>query len=260
MEHLPVELITQVAFLACRDGGCTGASLSLVSKNIRDACHPARFYTVSLASCPERFSLFMETHQAQLNRLPDTTPRVRHLFLSLLPIEGEPMYRIPALPYSEMFRAYDKYLASLRQLGETYGAGLCDVVLALAPDLETLAFVRGQWKGVDKLHISFPRLRELTLVDSCPEFLPIEDVPLEQAPIFPALERLHTVEHFYARPMDFRQWAPHAPALTHLRCSGLHYHNSPTAVSLQEIACTRLSSLRHMPCQLIRLPSSSHPR
>ena len=131
---------------------------------------------------------------------------------------------------------------------------------ALAPDLETLAFVRGQWKGVDKLHISFPRLRELTLVDSCPEFLLIEDVPLEQAPIFPALERLHTVEHFYARPMDFRQWAPHAPALTHLRCSGLHYHNSPTAVSLQEIACKHLSSLRHMPCQLIRLPSSSHLR
>ena len=250
MDQLPVELIADIAFLACRDGGCTGAALSLVSKRVRDASHQAQFYTVSLASCPERLAKFMNTYEAQCHRLPDTTSRVRHLFLSLLPVQGEPMFRVPALPFSEMFHAYDKYLASLRELGETYGPNLCALVTLLAPDLETLTFVRGEWKGVSSVQCAFPRLRELTLVDSCPEFLKIEDAPIPPAglPLFPMLERLHTVEHFYARPIDLRLWAPHAPRLTHLRCSGLHHHNSPTAVSLQAVSgeypCSRVLS-RH---------------
>ena len=236
MDSLPVELITKIAFLACTDGGRTGSALSAVSKRIRDTSHPARYFTVSLASCPERFDAFINTYESQRSRIPQTTPRVSHLFLSLLPVEGEPMYRVPPLPFEQMFHAYDKYLASLHTLGETYGPTLGRIIRALAPDLETLTFVRGEWKGVGAVHCAFPRLRELTLVDACPEFLRIEDAPPSQAPVFPALARLHTVEHFYARPLDFRLWAPHAPRLTHLRCSGIHHHNSPTAVSLQEIS------------------------
>ena len=235
MDQLPVELITTIAFLACQDGGYTGASLSRVSRRIRDASHSARFYTVSLASCPERFSKFIYAYETQHNRLPDTVPRVRHLFLSLLPIEGEPIYRVPELPFCEVFTAYDQYLALLHHLGQTYGPTLCTLVTLVAPEVETLSVIRGEWKGVPIVPCAFPRLRELTLVDACPEFLSIDDTPVA-SPRFPALERLHTVEHFYARPLDLRRWAPHAPRLTHVRCSGLHYRRSPTAASLAALA------------------------
>ena len=235
MDSLPVELIARIAFFACTDGGFTGASLSIVSKRIRDATHYARFLSIFLSS-PEHFAEFLNTYLAQRYRIPDVIPQVRHLFLSLLPIEGEPIYRFPPLHPPLFLREYDRYLHRLGTLGEEYGATVCALVQTLAPTLESFTFVRGEWNHVPQLHCAFPRLRELTLVDGAPEFLRIADVPQGRVPLFPALERLHTVECFYARPVDLRQWAPHAPALTHVRISGVHFRDCSTVWSLKDVS------------------------
>ncbi|PIL24425.1 hypothetical protein GSI_14179 [Ganoderma sinense ZZ0214-1] len=236
MESLPVELIARIAFFACTDGGFTGASLSAVSKRIRDATHCTRFRSVFLSSSPERFAQFLTSYLAQRCRIPEVTPQVRHLFLSLLPIEGEPIYRFPPLHPALILGEYDRYLRHLGDLGDQYGPTVCSLVQTLAPTLETFTFVRGEWKNVPQLHCTFPRLRELTLVDGAPEFLRIADVPQGRVALFPELERMHIVECFYARPVDLRQWAPHAPALTHVRVSGLHFRDSPTVASLKDVS------------------------
>ena len=88
MKTLPAELLSQVAFHACTDGGHTGASLSLVSKHLRDAVHAARFFTVSFTSCPIRVTKFLDSFNVQRARLRDTIPRVRHLLLALVPVDG----------------------------------------------------------------------------------------------------------------------------------------------------------------------------
>ena len=235
MDSLPVELIARIAFFACTDGGFTGASLSIVSKRIRNATHCARFLSIFLSS-PEHFAEFLNTYLAQRHRIPEVIPQVRHLFLSLLPIEGEPIYRFPPLHPPLFLREYDRYLHRLGALGEEYGATVCALVQTLAPALESFTFVRREWNHVPQLHCAFPRLRELTLVDGAPEFLRIADVPQGRVPLFPALERLHTVECFYARPVDLRQWAPHAPALTHVRISGLHFRDCSTVWSLRDVS------------------------
>ncbi|KAI1791637.1 hypothetical protein LXA43DRAFT_388004 [Ganoderma leucocontextum] len=236
MDSLPVELISRIAFFACTDGGLTGASLSVVSKRVRDATHSTRFLSISLSSSPEHFSQFLTTYVAQRDRIPEVIPHVRHLFLSLLPIEGEPLYRFPPLHPALILGEYDRYLRHLGELGDTYGATVHSLVQTLAPTLETFTFVRGEWKNVPQLHCTFPRLRELTLVDGAPEFLRIGEVPQGRVPLFPMLERLHTTECFYARAVDLRQWAPHAPALTHVRISGLHFRDSPTVSSIKDVS------------------------
>nr|VWP00650.1 MFS domain-containing protein [Ganoderma boninense] len=237
MDSLPVELITTIAFFACTDGGFTGASLSAVSKRIRDATHCTRFLSAFLSSSPERFTQFLTSYLAQRYRIPEVMPQVRHLFLSLLPIEGEPIHRFPPLHPALILGEYDKYLRRLGDLGDQYGPLVCSLIQTLAPTLETFTFVRGEWKNVPQLHCTFPRLRELTLVDGAPEFLRIADVPQGRVPLFPRLERMHIIECFYARPVDLRQWAPHAPALTHVRISGLHFRDSPTVASLKDVSC-----------------------
>ena len=246
MESLPVELIARIAFFACTDGGFTGASLSIVSKRVRDATHPARFLSVSLSSPPQYFGRFLTAYLAQRKRIPEAVPQVRHLLLSLLPLEGEPLYRFPPLHPALILGEYDRYLRHLGELGDDYGAAVCYLVKTLAPMLETFTFVRGEWKNVPQMHCDFPRLRELTLVDGAPEFLRIGSVPQGRLPLFPKLERLHTVECFYARAVDLRQWAPHAPALTHIRISGLHFRDCPTVSSLKDVsrACYMLYAMR----------------
>ena len=51
MNSLPIELLQQIAANACKDGGQTGCSLSLVSRLIRDATALYRYHSVSLTSC-----------------------------------------------------------------------------------------------------------------------------------------------------------------------------------------------------------------
>ncbi|TFK92243.1 hypothetical protein K466DRAFT_626631 [Polyporus arcularius HHB13444] len=230
MDSLPVELVTEVAFLACTDGGRTGCSLSLVSKRIRNAVYPARFHTVALASDPEAFSKFLDVYREQRHRLPNTNPHVRHLFLSLLPIEGEPIYRRPRPSLHNAIRAYEEHLRNLRDLGERHGAAVCALMQELAPDLETFTFIHGEWQNVPTVDCTFPRLRELTLVDGMPEFLSLDD---SSQPMFPRLERLHAVEFFHARPLNLCQFAQHASHLTHFRCSGMHYVDTLTMGSLR---------------------------
>ncbi|RPD66621.1 hypothetical protein L226DRAFT_203736 [Lentinus tigrinus ALCF2SS1-7] len=238
MDSLAVELIAEVAFHACTDGGFTGSSLSVVSRRIRDATHTARFHSVSIASNPEAFAKFLDVYREQRHRTRDVYPRVRHLFLSLLPIEGEPVYRTPRLSLHNAVRAYEEHLRTLRDLGERHGATLCDLVRELAPDLETFAFVRGEWKNVPTVDCVFPRLRELSLIDGVPEFIRLEGV---ERPMFPRLERLHTVEYFHARPVDLCQFAHHAPHLVHYRCSGMHYADTATMCSLKLVTGPRSS-------------------
>ena len=250
MDTLPVELITKIAFQACTDGGLTGCSLSLGSRPIRDATHPARFHSVSLASTPGAFAKFLHVYREQRHRVQHVNPRVRHLFLSLLPLEGEPIYRNPRPLLHDAVRAYEEHLQHLRDLGERYGATLCDLVRELAPDLETFTFVRGEWRAVPAVECVFPRLRELTLIDGVPEFVRLEGIS-GSGPMFPRLERLHTVEYFHARPIDLCQFARHAPLLAHYRCSGMRYTDTATMSSLKLVTGACVPTWISFSCALL---------
>ena len=85
--HLPFELIHMIFLEACTDGGGTGCSLSLVSKDVYKVSRAARFHSVSLLT-PSLWKLrrFLEEYNkardAAIREAPHgTVPRIRHLCL-----------------------------------------------------------------------------------------------------------------------------------------------------------------------------------
>ncbi|KAF8877280.1 hypothetical protein BD779DRAFT_116767 [Infundibulicybe gibba] len=84
--QLPVELLTHIFTLACKDNGITGRSLSLVSKAFREAVEPVVLRTLNLHSAG---------HVSWLERLLATNPSaknaIRHLHILLPGKEGDLM-------------------------------------------------------------------------------------------------------------------------------------------------------------------------
>ena len=119
-----------------------------------------------------------------------------------------------------------------------------------------MTLVRGEWPAPPAAFPAFPHLEELALIDAAPAFLHFHHTAPD-TPRFPALKRLHTAEHAYARPLDFGAWARHAPALTHLRCSRLHHRDSPTARTLAATCSTCCSYPR--PPFLLQVRSRQYP-
>ena len=85
--YLPFGLLHIIFLEACTDGGRTGCSLSLVSKDIRRLSRASRFHSVSLLT-PSlwKLRLFQQAYDkardaAIREDAPWTTPRVRHLCL-----------------------------------------------------------------------------------------------------------------------------------------------------------------------------------
>ena len=195
MESLPVELITRICFLASTDGGFTGCALSLVSHHIHAASRPARFYSVLfngprvLTAVPRLLARLKEEHKE--TRQGDVVPRVRHLFVSVLPPKGESQTMI--------LRVYRLTVSMLLR--------------AVAPDVETLCITIAPSTSGDAntpiaLDVEFPRLRELTVSGV------LFSAPQLGLPPFLALRKLHVL-----RGPSLRSWTSLTPSITHLRIS-----------------------------------------
>ncbi|KAI0820183.1 hypothetical protein BC628DRAFT_921057 [Trametes gibbosa] len=253
MDKLAVELLTLIFFYACTDGGQTGCSLSLVSRRIRDASRPARFYSVSLMTSPTQIEQFLECLQNERARSREMMPRVRHLCLSLFGkgLDTSSTRAGPSTPSPSILCApagaptsRAEFLASLQRrtrqwrsaqdnLDEQYGRAIPALIRTIAPDVYTLAFLQAQWRSTSVVRCTFPRLRELTLVGGDPSFLPFAFVS-DDRPLYPALKRLHHILAWVGKEVDFMKWAIHAPNVTHLRVSRLDYHPRITVESLDQ--------------------------
>jgi hypothetical protein len=103
LDQLPPEIMDQIFEGACTDGGKTGCALSRVSRNIRDASAPMRYYSVALRGARQiqAFSSLLnhrgitgflpKSHSRKANDhvkgkdpkqwLPNSVLNVKHLFL-----------------------------------------------------------------------------------------------------------------------------------------------------------------------------------
>ncbi|KAI0362644.1 hypothetical protein OH77DRAFT_1389811 [Trametes cingulata] len=242
MDKLAVELLTLISFYACTDGGYTGCSLSLVSRRIRDASRPARFYSVSLVTSPTQVQQFIDCLQKERARSPDMLPRVRHLILSLFGkgLETKPSTIPPRQPTSRaeflasLNRRTQHWRAAQDNLDGQYELTIPTLIRAVAPDLYTFALIQAQWRSSSIVRCSFPLLREFTLCGGDPSFLPFAFLPSDR-PLYPSLRRLHHILAWTGRDVDFMQWAKHAPNLTHLRVSRLDHLPLITVDTLDQV-------------------------
>ncbi|OSD08374.1 hypothetical protein PYCCODRAFT_1429447 [Trametes coccinea BRFM310] len=257
MDKLAVELLTLIAFLACTDGGPTGCNLSLVSRRIREASRPARFFSVSLITSPTQIEQFLDCLQKERSRSVEMLPRVRHLCLSLSAqglgasapsgssaggpssapapapaATGPPKSRAEFL--AAMQRRTQQWGSTQNNLDEQYNRILPTLIRTVAPDLYTLALIQMQWRSSSVVRCFFPSLRELTIVGGDPRFLPFAFVPKDR-PLYPSMKRLHHILAWVGKDIDFDQWAVHAPNVTHLRISRLDYQPRGTVDTLEHV-------------------------
>ncbi|CDO76436.1 hypothetical protein BN946_scf184781.g13 [Trametes cinnabarina] len=277
MDRLAIELITLVAFYACNDGGKTGCTLSLVSRRIRDASRPARFFSVSLITSPAQIENFLDCLQKERNRSVEMLPRVRHLCISLFGLgpdssptpggSGTGPGAAPTLPSKPKSRA--EFLASLQRRTQSWGLGqnnldeqynrvIPTLIRTVAPDLYTLALIQMQWRSSSIVRCFFPSLRELTIVGGDPRFLPFAFVP-KGKPLYPALKRLHHILAWVGKDVDFDQWAIHAPNVTHLRISRIDYQPRTTVGTLEHVISSENTDDEELFPHLQRVMIEPHP-
>ncbi|KAI0362594.1 hypothetical protein OH77DRAFT_1416868 [Trametes cingulata] len=243
MDKLAVELLSQIFFYACTDGGQTGCSLALVSKRFRAASRPARFYTVALYSSPAQIERFLYAYQRERSEAYDALPRVRHLWLSYAETSGGAPEAPPAESQKPTSRA--EFLALLQRrtqrwrcaqegLDEQYNRVIPLLMNEVAADLYTLALTQSRWRCTNAAKCSFPRLKELTLIGGDISYLPLSGGEGDTV-LYPSLRRLHRVLTPVCKDVDFLDWARHAPRLTHLRVSRLDFCPYRTVATLQQV-------------------------
>ncbi|KAI0371634.1 hypothetical protein BV20DRAFT_152869 [Pilatotrama ljubarskyi] len=243
MDKLAVELLAHIFFYACTDGGHTGCSLSLVSKRLRAASRPARFYTVALFSSPAQIERFLYAYKRARSEAYDVVPRVRHLWLSYAEGNQGTPEQPPAVTQKPTSRA--EFLALLHRrtqrwrcaqegLDEQYNRVLPLLMQEVAADLYTLALTQSRWRCTNAAKCSFPRLKELTLIGGDISYLPLSGAESD-AILYPSLRRLHRVLTPVCKDVDFLDWARHAPMLTHLRVSRLDFCPYRTVATLQQV-------------------------
>ncbi|RDX46875.1 hypothetical protein OH76DRAFT_1558124 [Lentinus brumalis] len=245
MDHLPVELLEPICYMASTDGQ-TGAALALVSRTFHEVSRRARFHAVSLHGRPTKIDSFLLTFLLERTRRlrddphpeePGTPPpgpvapklTVRHLSITWC---DPPRRQTVARPSSSLglFRDPDSDDAQYTTTGETlphwrsmqpgldahYTRAVAALLSALADDVHTLTLVHAQWTPCTPvLERPFPGLRELTLLGGDPPLLDGSDGVV----LYPALARLHHVVPFKLAGVHFDDWAVRAPGLTHLRMS-----------------------------------------
>ena len=246
MDKLAVELITLISVYACTDGGQTGCALSLVSKRIRAASRPARFFTVGLVNGPAQIEQFLECFQAERARATDALPRVRHLCLSLIGkgIDTSGHQPAPFVPASQP-KSRAEFLAAMQRRAQhwrstqdnyddQYNRVVPGLIRAVAPDILTWALIQAQWRSSTIVRCCFPNLRDLIVVGGDPSFLPFEFMPGGR-PLYPALRHLQHVLAFVGRDVNFIQWAQHAPNLTNLFVLRLDHSPRVTVDTLDQV-------------------------
>ncbi|KDQ63968.1 hypothetical protein JAAARDRAFT_52022 [Jaapia argillacea MUCL 33604] len=224
LEDCPREIWEHIFSLACVDGGFTARSLSLVSRYIKDVSQTTRYQCVAIRGLVQ-----LQSFASVLKKSPPSNRHVRHLFISGCPPKGNGAHSMTSRIRSRLrFRNDDSdsdessYLARIRQgeelqsrldkasdLSPKFNKILGEVIELIGPDsLETLSCIICSMVSLPPL----PNLRELTICGDWHE--------TTTSFSFPSLRRLHLLGP-YCSESDIQLLIQSAPALTHLRLSGL---------------------------------------
>ncbi|KAH9852768.1 hypothetical protein C2E23DRAFT_149890 [Lenzites betulinus] len=240
MDKLAFELLTSIFLLACTDGGYTACSLSRVCKHIREVSRPLRYHTVVLLGDPNKLYAFLVQLEDERASLGPDAAQVRHLFLSTKNVEWEDDILEREAAMAAISLSIDDAGAEHEPRGPSpqpeaeaqrtapphtrlgYMSLVSAILRAAAPTLETLVFLPHVFAPPIDSGIVFPVLRELTLdtpyID-IPQGVDMPDYNNSGTLRYPALTRLHLL----TGDINAKNWAYHAPDLTHIRVDGRHY-------------------------------------
>ncbi|TCD66073.1 hypothetical protein EIP91_001831 [Steccherinum ochraceum] len=193
---IPNELLTPIFSYACADGGKTGATLSLVCREIRDICKSTGADITTAVLCGEkqlkRF-LFM------LRRRPYYARKVRSLFLYPTP---QPLDDPTGDVRCKDNRKAVSYMLAILKTITAYH------LVTLSININT---GRLPHPLVPLVPFQFPSLRELSISG------PLSEDSFQQSLIAPRLERLRIMD-YDSVPPDFGEHLTRLfPRLTHLR-------------------------------------------
>lgn len=192
MDRCPSELWTRIFELACTDGGPTGCIIALVSRYFRESVLPVQFHSVALCGMKQMLSFARPLKKRELepgHRL------VRHLYISGR-VKGNTI--LWSTPYIDL----DPILFY--------------ILAAAAPSLRTLTMTLRRRAASERnvLDVVFPCLTELTLNGRSLIPPPRTSCPYD---CFPSLRYLDMISGNASTAL----YTHHAPALTHLRLSGV---------------------------------------
>lgn len=247
MDYLPLETLQQIFELACTDGGATGNSLSLTSKQIRAAARRARFHTLHVAADADgnTFQEFVAFLERECNSGHNERPRVRHLYITLASLGDPPgkttqalrdpqsssatlvnTHESPALPLEHLTSRHSREHAA-QELLRLVAQDLWTLVVHEAPD--------GLHGQCPILEHTFPLLRDATLIRQSTDFARLLN-PNAEPPcaIFPRATHLHLIPLPYTNDLRLSAWSIFAPRITHLRVSDVRnrHHIAQLAVAV----------------------------
>lgn len=246
MNRCPAELWIRIFALACTDGGYTGRSLSCVSRYISDVSRPVQLQSVALHGAYE-LKCFADTMES---RVPEDR-RILHLYIAhhKEPSDRNSYAPPDSLSSSELREAliYRLYHPAdeaelLRRLpdemrgwpageltaerDQVFRRALDRVMQVASIHLQTFTLHIGSlllssqygphFPSVLARH-DFPRLEELTILDTFVLRGGLQAPHYKRLPEFPSLKRLHLVD-CYNYLVAF---LGSVPSLTHLRMSGV---------------------------------------
>lgn len=222
MNALPHELIGGIASWACTDGGKTGSTLSLVSRNIAAASLPYRYQSITLTDPSLAAALL-----SQLSTKSAEERRVADLFLGMNP--PKPEDRVRGKDWSAHLRPYAALVCLLAGTLKTYTCIILmpfdDIVLQslVQPEMPYLTSLAVHFAFSSKSHwhsaaVRMPRLRHLVCIAT--------KTPLWQEFARTAIEASPTVE-----TVDLLQ----VPLTTAVCLSFVIQGNRPTRSELQHM-------------------------
>lgn len=236
MAAFPPEIWLHIFPYACLDGGFTGNSLSLTSKQFYALSSESKWLSIALNG-PDQMCRFIATYKRSTQRR-----RIRHLLLSWYRYQSPPAnFSAEALSGIQIVDAilsvqldgdtrhylrekladdepseevYHERIRSTKEACRSASKGLLPLV---ADDLITLFTTFTFVTHIPKVFRSlvFPNLEELTVGAST--VILFSPPPLVTDPLFPSLRYLHTV--YGASGVEY--FTRCAPKLTHLRLSSV---------------------------------------
>ncbi|PCH35248.1 hypothetical protein WOLCODRAFT_145729 [Wolfiporia cocos MD-104 SS10] len=259
MNECPIEVWTRICSLACTDGGATGAALAQASRYLYDASQCVRLQSIALVGVDQ-----MESFLGMLEHTPPNLRCVRHLYIAgrdspsetrtFTPIE---MLHGEGLVQAYVYRHYhprdtsllheklesvpdwlDMCPSFLVKRKKAFAAAFARIIQLVSSHLETLTVHIGSMYPSFLFDIDFPSLRELTLQGvfilqtTFTNNLPDDERKVRE---LPSLKRLHLADC----PTFFTAFIGSAPALTHLRMTGLTFLSTQIHQSLLAVAAPR---------------------
>ncbi|RPD81309.1 hypothetical protein L226DRAFT_529714 [Lentinus tigrinus ALCF2SS1-7] len=226
MKALAPELLHEIWTLACIDGGFTGCSLSLVSKDIRNASRSARFNSVAISGTSKQLTAFLNCFSKELAIAKAEgggyRPVVKHLFFAAA--EGSEVredwredLNLFNILRGDADPAEVARKARVDAASTQYRQDLAALFRLVSRDLQTLSFVHCHgWYTFTNLPPiecpdGFPALRELYLYGKNP-FVDATGSPVN----LPHLTHLRLPFSSYSKEEDLVDWATRAPEVTHL--------------------------------------------